>query len=162
VGDYLFVSDDPDLEALFRARQREVFVYFLQTTGDALLAEELAQETFVRAFGAVARFRGDSSLRTWVFAIARNVLHKHRERAARERRVPVAGPEAEERDDAARLSVQAALASLRPADRETLVLCDVLQFTPSEAAAVLGVEPGAMRVRLHRARARFREVYAHA
>lgn len=156
------MNDDVDLEALFRRRQQEVFVYFVRNTGDAWLAEELAQETFVRAFGAVVRFRGDASLRTWLFGIARNVLHKHRDRVTRERRTVVSGPEPAEVDLGLRLSVQSALASLRPADRETLVLCDVLQFTPSEAAQVLGLEPGAMRVRLHRARARFREVYADA
>lgn len=156
------MNDDSDLEALFRRRQQEVFVYFVRNTGDAWLAEELAQETFVRAFGAVARFRGEASLRTWLFGIARNVLHKHRDRVTRQRRTVVDEPEPQEVDLGLRLSVQSALASLRPADRETLVLCDVLQFTPSEAAQVLGFEPGAMRVRLHRARARFREVYADA
>ncbi|WP_289298683.1 sigma factor, partial [uncultured Reyranella sp.] len=69
------MNDDVDLEALFRRRQQEVFVYFVRNPGDAWLAEELAQETFVRAFGAVVRFRGDASLRTWLFGIARNVLH---------------------------------------------------------------------------------------
>lgn len=48
-----------DLEDLFRAYQRDVYIYFLRVSGNASEAEELAQDTFVRACGAAVRFRGD-------------------------------------------------------------------------------------------------------
>lgn len=152
------MSADVDVAALFRAHQREVFVFFLRSGGDRHVAEDLAQETFVRAFQAALRFRGDSSLRTWLFGIARNVLYKHYDK----RRAIVALASAEPAgnpDPSSRIGIEQALARLSRADREALVLCDVLEFTPTEAAEVTKVTPNVMRVRLHRARARFQEAY---
>lgn len=148
-----------DLEAIFRAHQREIYVYLYRTLGDERTAEDLAQETFLRAFEGMVRFRGDSSFRTWLFAIARRVLsewhRRHRNVAWTE-----AAEEAWDPDPARRLAIEEAFAALSVADREALALCDVLEFEPAEAAAVIGISPNAFRVRLHRARARFREVYA--
>lgn len=152
------MSTDVDVGVLFRAHQREVFVFFLRSVGDSHVAEDLAQETFARAFQAAWRFRGESSLRTWLFGVARNVLHKHFNRMRSVALVEDIDTK-HNPDPSMRHGIEEALACLSPADRETLVLCDVLEFTPSEAAAVLGVTPNVMRVRLHRARARFQEVY---
>lgn len=59
---------------VFRAFQRPVFAYFFRLVGNRADAEELTQETFVRACAAALRFRGDSSVKTWIFGIARRVL----------------------------------------------------------------------------------------
>lgn len=149
-----------DLEALFRAHQREVFLYLVRVTGDVTLAEDLAQETFLRAFRGALTYRGESSTRTWLFSIARNVVATH----YRKRHVEVFtddDPEVAARtpDPALRLSVTEALEALPVAAREVLVLCDLLGFEPTQAAAVTGLEPNALRVRLHRARDQFRKVY---
>jgi RNA polymerase sigma-70 factor (ECF subfamily) len=58
-----------------------------------------------------------------------------------------------------RIDLERALASLEVSDRETLVIVDVLGFEPREAAAVVGVAAETLRVRLHRARRRFRDEY---
>lgn len=58
-----------DIEDVFRTHQREVFAYFLRLVPHRQDAEELTQETFLRACGAALRFRGDSSVRTWIFGI---------------------------------------------------------------------------------------------
>ena len=150
-----------DLEDIFRAHEREVFAYFLRLMGNRQDAEELAQETFVRACGASLRFRGDSSVRTWLFGIARRVFletirARGVERPAELKDRP-AEPTATGPDE--RIDLQRALASLGDADREVLVMVDVLGFEPIEVAGMVGVSPETFRVRLHRARTRMREAY---
>lgn len=56
---------------MFRAHQQAVFAYFLRIVGNRQDAEELTQETFVRACGAAVRFRGDARVSTCLFGIAR-------------------------------------------------------------------------------------------
>jgi RNA polymerase sigma-70 factor (ECF subfamily) len=149
-----------ELDAVFRAHQRAVFAYFLRVVGNRQDAEELTQETFVRACGAALRFRGDSKVTTWLFGIARRVFLEAVRAGLFERppelpdEIPAAPSRAEERID-----LQRALASLGVADREVLVMVDVLGFEPSEVAAIVGVSPETFRVRLHRARGRLREAY---
>lgn len=148
-----------DLEEIFRAHQREVFVYLLRVVGDQHRAEDLAQETFVRAMESLVRYRGDASLRTWLFAIARTTMADYFRKSRRESFEEPPEPEVAH-DTQKRLEIEDALRELPPALREAIVLCDVLGFEPTEAAAVADVTANAFRVRLHRARARSREVYA--
>ena len=149
-----------DVDDLFRVHQRSVFGYLLRVSGDRALAEDLAQEVFLRAFRSAPRFRGDASVRTWLFVIARSVLASH----YRRRRLPALDDAdadiAFHPDPAQRLGVEEALNALPGAAREVLVLVDLLGFEPIEAAEVIGITSNAVRVRLHRARSAFREVYA--
>lgn len=147
-----------DLDRLFRAHQKEVFVYFARTLGEAKTAEDLAQETFARACASAVRFRGDSSVRTWLFSIARRVLADHYRHKAPEQLVEP--PEHQvHADPDSRLDIARALALLPVPWREAIVLCDVIGFPPADAAAITGISDNAFRVRLHRARRGFREVY---
>jgi RNA polymerase sigma-70 factor (ECF subfamily) len=63
-----------DLEDVFRSHQRELLAYFVRVAGDRQDAEELTQETFLRACSAALRYRGDAPVRAWLFGIARRVL----------------------------------------------------------------------------------------
>ena len=146
---------------MFRSHQREIYAYFLRTVGRSGDAEELTQETFVRACGAAMRFRGDSSVRTWLFGIAHRVLLEA-SRAGLFERSPIVEGRADDPSGVTaeeRLDLERALASLAPSDREVLVMVDVLGFEPAAAAAIAGVSGDTYRVRLHRARGRLREVY---
>ena len=149
-----------ELEDVFRAHQQAVFAYFLRIIGDRHDAEELTQETFVRACGAAVRFRGDAKVSTWLFGIARRVLLEAMRAGLFERTTAVdeATPSPAEDPDE-RLDLERALASLGVGDREVLVMVDVLGFQPHEAATLAGVTPETYRVRLHRARMRLREAY---
>jgi RNA polymerase sigma-70 factor, ECF subfamily len=148
-----------DLEQIFRAHQKEIYVYFLRTTGNRHRAEDLGQETFARACSAALVFRGDASVRTWLFSIARRVLVddiRRRGPATVPLETEAAGPAG---DPGERLAIEQALRELPLSSREAIVLCDVLGLSPSEAAEITGLNPNAFRVRLHRARGQFREVY---
>lgn len=147
---------------MFRLYQRPVFAYFLRMVGDRHDAEELTQETFTRACHAIRRFRGDSSVATWLFGIARRVLLEALRAGLFDRRSNLPSEQldrAEEPDVAERLDLERAFSRLGLADREALMLVDVLGFEPKEAAPMVGLSAGAFRVRLHRARARLGQEY---
>lgn len=147
-----------DLSDVFRTHERDIYTYFLRLTGDRHEAEELAQESFVRACSAALRFRGASSVRTWLFGIARRVWLEYLRRPRTTTLPPEVGNQAgEERDQIEWLHLLAAIGSLEHRDRECIVLVDVLGFTPAEAANLVDVTSAALRVRLHRARGRLRE-----
>ena len=148
-----------ELEDVFRAFQRQVFAYFLRVVGNRADAEELTQETFVRACSAAIRFRGDSSVKTWIFGIARRVLFEASRAGLFERPPEVEDRPAVSADHDERIDLERAFARLGVSDREALMLVDVLGFEPSEAAVTVGIKPEAMRVRLHRARGRLQEAY---
>ncbi|MFC9778991.1 RNA polymerase sigma factor [Paenibacillus chitinolyticus] len=71
---------------VYKAYADQVFRYVLSLTGDWDQAEELTQETFYRAFLHIGRFRGDSSLYTWLCKIARNLYLDTSKRGSREQR----------------------------------------------------------------------------
>ena len=148
-----------ELEDVFRAYQRQVFAYFLRVVGNRHDAEELTQETFLRACSAALRFRGDSSVKTWLFGIARRVLLEASRAGLFERPAEVVDAPARASDPDERLDLERAFSTLGVSDREALMLVDVLGFEPIEAASMVGIKAEAMRVRLHRARGRLQEAY---
>ena len=137
---------------------------------DDATADDVAQEAFLHAFRAAGTYRSDvASVRTWLFAIARNEAR----RARRTRRQPVeyvddgplmalgldAGWGHPLPDEALARAEQAerlagALVSLRPADREILVLRDLEGLSGETVAGLLALALPAMKSRLHRARLR--------
>lgn len=136
-------------------------------------AEDLAQEAFVRAWKSLARFRGDSSFRTWLHGIAINVVRTQRSRASRLRELFAIGSggaadplERASVDDgieaplALRDAIDRALAQL-PADlREAVVLRDLQGLEYREIADVLGVPVGTVESRIFRGRRRLRPLLA--
>ncbi|QBI19665.1 RNA polymerase sigma factor [Egibacter rhizosphaerae] len=151
-----------DLSDVFAAYQQDVYIYILRMVGDRHLAEDLTQETFVRAFRGALRFRGDAHVRTWLLTIARRVVASH----LRKRRI--AEPSDTEPGDVAaaassdtptRLAIEQALAALPSNHREVLVLCDVLDLPREEAATMLDTTPTTLKVKLHRARRAFKDHY---
>ncbi|HEX6420675.1 MAG TPA: RNA polymerase sigma factor [Acidimicrobiales bacterium] len=146
-------------EQIVRAYQQQVWRFLRRMLGDDGLAEDVAQETFLRLFRRLSTFSFQSKLSTWVFQIARNAaLDELRRRQRRDRtltllrrRPAVASPP----DVPAEIG--AALASLPPPLREALVVIEVLGLRYREAAAVLDIPEGTVkrrvfdaRVRLHR------------
>ena len=83
-------ADQFDL--VYREYFDPVYRYALSLSGDAHAAEEITQETFFKAMRALDRFRGESSLKSWLFSIARNawiseLRRKRRRRWSRRRRL---------------------------------------------------------------------------
>jgi DNA-directed RNA polymerase specialized sigma24 family protein len=144
------------LEDLFRAHWSLVNGYLARRTGDPVLAEELAQETFYRATRAFLGWRGGSAV-AWLLAIARHVLIDEARRGRRLVPLPdslVAGIEPSGGDDVTRV-----LASLPKAQRQVLELIYIDGYSHAEAAAILGTSEGAVKTAVWRARSAFRRVY---
>jgi RNA polymerase sigma-70 factor, ECF subfamily len=147
-----------DFHALFDAHYVPVHRYLAHRLGDPAVAEDLAAETFLRAYASRASFvRG--SARAWVFTIATNLLRDHARGAGRRavahaewagRSAPPAEPEFELPDPQLAL----ALAALRTEEREVLLLYAWAELSYEEIATVTGVAVGTVRSRLARARAR--------
>ncbi|HHV64671.1 MAG TPA: RNA polymerase sigma factor [Peptococcaceae bacterium] len=72
-----------NLTELYMELRDPVFRYLYYLTGDSDLAEDLTQETFMQALISLARFRGDSSVKTWLFSIARNTYLKNQKKSSR-------------------------------------------------------------------------------
>ena len=146
--------------ALVRATQSDVW-RLCAALGDRQSADDLTQETYLRAFGSLHRFEGRSSLRTWLLSIARRVC-ADAVRSRRRRRLTLVREDAElealgSGDDADRVGEGAAvadlLARLDPDRREAFVLTQLLGLPYAEAAEVAGCPVGTIRSRVARARA---------
>lgn len=151
-------GDARALEAFIRATQHDVW-RFVAYLFDGVSADDLTQETFLRAIGAIPRFAGRSSARTWLLAIARRVVADHiRYLKARPRTAPGADPELLlDRDRPARgfedvVEVTALIAGLSTDQREALLLTQLFGLSYSDAAAVCGCPVGTIRSRVARAR----------
>jgi RNA polymerase sigma-70 factor (ECF subfamily) len=139
-------------------------------------AEEVCQETFRLAYGAMSSFQGDSSIGTWLYRIATNEALMRRRAAAR-RPVgsielikesgggwgdcTVGGEPVEGADELLHRKlltqrVLGALAQLDEPHRAALVLHDLEERSADEAAEILGISAGTLRQRAHRARVRLR------
>ncbi len=123
-------------------------------------AQDVAQETFVRAWRSLGRFRGDSSVATWLYRIATNQCLSLL--AARREHAPLRDEDArvDERDPAWLVvqrermdAVSRAVSRLPDDQRSALVLRDYEGLSYAEVAEVLGIGVGAVKSRIHRARA---------
>ena len=152
--------DDPDRFGLiFERHFGAIHAYLQRRVGDDS-ADDLATETFLKAFRARASYdRSRESSRPWLFGIAANVIHHHRRREARQLRAyrRLGPPPIEAPADADLSAVARELASLPLADREVLFLHAWADLSYAEIAEALDVPIGTVRSRLSRARARIRE-----
>ena len=131
--------------------------------GDAALADDLAQETFVQAWLHLNDFRGDARLATWLHRIALTRFLQH----ARRPQLPVEWTEAGEHDERGHdpraaeglaRDVERALQALSEIQRLAVVHCFHLDLSHAEAAQVLGLPLGTLKSHLDRARTRLREL----
>jgi len=160
-----------EFELLYRSEVATVTAFFARRARDPQLVADLTADTFVEAIRSFASsVPAPGSERPWLLTIARRVYAKHCERATRRReaarrdlaRQTLDEDETEqlaERIDAERpgRELLESLAGLSERDRAAVEFVHLAGLTPKEAAAALGVSPGALRVRLFRARAKLRK-----
>ena len=140
--------------------------YLCRLVGDAARAEELTQETFVKAYRALNRLRADTNHRAWLYRIATNTGYDHLRRRRLiqwlpllERDSPSRAQGGLEDSTGTRDAVQRALARVSPDQRAILILYIVQGYSTREAGEMLGITQGAAKTRLFRAREAFRKVY---
>ena len=151
-------AGDPAAEAAFvRATQASVWRFVAALVGPAS-ADDLTQDTFLRAFRALPGFAGRSSARTWLLGIARRACADHLRTVVRQRRIAErlaaqARTDAPHPDPAHRLGAADLLDRLPEDRRGAFVLTQVLGLSYAEAASVEDVPIGTIRSRVARARA---------
>ena len=148
---------------LYDAHAPRVFRLAYRLTGDAELAREFTQDTFVRAFAQLSKFRGDAALSTWLHRITVTVVSNAMRRVKRFRQretdledVHPIGSDASGVDPVLRDRLSRAIDALPEIYRTTLIMHDVEGYTHTEIAEVLGVAEGTCKSRLSVARAQLR------
>ncbi len=150
-------------EELVTTHQHRVFGVALRMLDSAAEAEEVAQETFLRAHRSLAEFRGDAKLSTWLYAIVSRLCLNRLASADRKVARPgdemllrvadgAAGPHASAERRELEAALHRAIADLPEERRVVVILRDLEGLTYDEIARTLGLELGTVRSRLHRAR----------
>ncbi len=141
---------------LFQRYREPLYGFFRRRLDDAARAEELAQETFVAVLRGVTRYEPRALFRTYLYAIALNLLAAERRKAGREANHPREPFEAADppvgADPEAALWVRRAVEQLDAGEREVLLLREYEQLSYEEIAGVLRIPVNTVRSRLFRAR----------
>ena len=166
-------QNSPDLAAALEHLDA-LYGYAMALTRDRTIAEDLVQETYLRAVRAFGRLLPDSNLKGWLFAIMRNawlnqVRHEQcgpswveLDAESEDRDAWIDGqsvdPEAAFEQRETRDRVRVAIECLRPAHREVIVLRDIEGFSYKQIATILGCPAGTVMSRLGRARDKLRSL----
>lgn len=162
-------GDQLAFEQLVRATYADSYTLAYRLTGDEEDARDVVQESYLRAYRGLKRFRGDAQFTTWLYRITANCASTHLGRRSRQRHEelpddaaiaesnPDLDPQARAEAAATRERLQAALQLLPPRLRAVVVLRDVYDLPHEAIAAELGISESAAKVRLHRARKKLRE-----
>jgi RNA polymerase sigma factor (sigma-70 family) len=163
-------GDVPAFEELVRQYQEIAFRTAYLVVGDVDEARDAAQEGFLRAHGALGRFRAGAEFRPWLLRIVANAARNRRRSASRRADLALRvshdaasgdaapSPEALLLADERRRELLTAINGLRTEDRLVIALRWFLEMSEEEMAAVLNVRRGTVKSRLSRATARLRDV----
>ena len=149
-----------DMEQYYREYGRKVFLYLMTLCGNADTAEELTQETFYRALRSVRKYKGESSVYTWLCSIARNAwleeLRRRRKHGSEEitelieDNAPRPDEEAESEDG--RLRLLKRIHSLPETEKEIVLLRATQELSFREIGEIFGKSENWARVTYYRAK----------
>ena len=149
-------SDDRHAFAeLVRRHQSDVRGLLRRLAGNAAQADDLAQETFIKAYRSLSQFRGGARFSSWLYRIAYNAFLAHARRSAPRLEVPAPPRDALE-GVLARHDLARALAELRPEERAALALTYGEEVTHEEAAEILDCPLGTLKTHVSRAKDKLR------
>jgi RNA polymerase sigma-70 factor, ECF subfamily len=156
-------GDRQAYEELVRATHRRVYSLAVRLVGDRHDAEDVAQEAYLRMFRGLAGFREEARFETWMYRIVANTAMSMLKRRGRfgeileEEALDVPVPDMAAERAVHRDELGRALAALPIGQRTVLWLKDVYGLSCREIGEDLGIEEGAVKVRLHRGRKQLRE-----
>jgi RNA polymerase sigma-70 factor, ECF subfamily len=156
---------DPRIE-LYEKYKNAIFLYLYRSTLNQHIAEDLTQDTFLKAFQSLSSFRGESSLKTWLFKIARNTyinFSKKKQTNMELQSDKIDQHLTQQHDHFKRIDEQNAieltLLQLPENYRTYIILRDVNDLTYEEVAVITNETIGQVKVGLYRARKKFKELY---
>lgn len=157
---------DP-LEELYLKYNKMIYSFLYRSTLNPHQAEELTQETFLKAFKAIHRFRGESSLKTWLFKIARNTYlneTKKKTNQLEDQFDPIATDIADKHNDYKasedKMLIRNVLRRISVKDRTFIILRDQNELSYHEIADIMEISAGQVKVGIYRARKKFRTIYS--
>lgn len=153
-------GDAAAFESLVRQTQRAVYSMVYRIVGNHDDAADVAQEVYLKTWRNLPGYRGEAAFTTWLYRVASNAAISHLRRRGRlaepyeaERLpMPIVDDKSQERVDAD--EVERALDRLPASYRAVLVLKEMYDYSIEEVAKQMGITPGAVKVRLFRARNR--------
>lgn len=155
-------QDGRAFATLVRRHQARLRAFLIRLSGDPALADDMAQEAFMKAHAGLAGFRGGASFRSWLYAIAyREFLQDARRTKAAARLEDALKQDARDPSGGAiesglSLDLRRALAGLEELERASILLCDAAGFSHAEAAAALSAPLGSVKTYVARAREKMR------
>lgn len=177
--DKLRAGDAAAFDTLIERYSGDIFALLYRLTEDSEEANDLSQETFLKAFRSIKSFRGDAELKTWLFRIAINEFRNRFRWWKRRKRdltisldAPVGNsdtafvdtlsdnsisPEESALSHEREAAITAALFDIPDVYREAIVLCDIEGMSYEETAAALNVRVGTVKSRLSRGRSELRQ-----
>ncbi|PWJ45072.1 RNA polymerase sigma factor [Sediminitomix flava] len=152
---------------LFERYKQKVYQYFLYTTQNRTESDDLTQNVFLRMLKYRSSYNADYAFKPWLFGIARNLRARHFEKSnqaplpLQEEKIQEVEQSAEVRLEQLEVSAQLqfALADLDETDRELIVMSKILKVKQAEIAEMLGLSTTHVKVKVHRALGKLREIY---
>lgn len=151
-------------EDIYNNYKNAIYNYFYRSTFNSHTAEELTQDTFLKAFKYFSSFRGESSVKTWLFKIAHNTNLNYIKKYGHMREENIEDYDTAESSDVfaksnERIIVRNVLQKLSEEERTLIILRDLNDLTYDEIASVMEYTEGQVKIGLHRARKKFRNLY---
>jgi RNA polymerase sigma-70 factor, ECF subfamily len=171
-------GDSAAFEQLVDYYKHRIYNYVLRMVGDPDTAEDIAQETFIRAYSSLASFRGASSIQTWLYRIASNLAidtmrrRKYRynsfsldeplstldSEVSRDIEDDTPGPQRQLQTRQLQQKVTDAIVQLSPKLRTVIILYELQGMSYDEIAEIVGAPLGTIKSRLFNAREQLREL----
>ena len=151
-------GDHSAYEKLYRTHVGKVYALCLRMCGQKELAEDLAQEAFIRAWQKIGSFRGDSAFGSWLYRLTSNVVIGHMRKHSKwqeenfddHAHEQILGTQNVENN---RGDIEKALRSLSEQARVVLIMYEYLGYKHNEIAEITGMAVGTSKTHLHRAKA---------
>ena len=155
-------QDERAFATLVRRHQARLRAFLTRLCGEASLADDIAQEAFLKAHAGLSGFKGGGSFRSWLYAIAyREFLQDARKAKAAARLEDALKDEAQTSNSdmlhaGMSLDLRRALGELDEMERASILLCDAAGFSHTEAASALSAPLGSIKTYVARAREKMR------
>ncbi|KHF39243.1 sigma-70 family RNA polymerase sigma factor [Halalkalibacter okhensis] len=162
------MSNWSTLEELYSLYYEEIFTYLFQRTRQKELAQDLAQDTFLKAFNGLASFKGKSSVKTWLYTIAHNTFITWYRRETKYSKHPIEktssleqrtykNPEEVVAQKAEQAQILRAIDLLKEDYKTVLILREYQELSYDEIAQIVGWKLSKVKTNLHRAKLELRK-----
>lgn len=148
---------------IYNTYKKDIFSYFYKAILNYHNAEDLTEDTFLRAFKFFSSFRGESSVKTWLFKIARNVLNDYLlknsskiEEIDENTHEDISNAYNKLED---KLLIKKVMYKLLEEERTLIILRDVNGLSYLEITKIMSFTEGQVKIGIHRARKKFKELY---